>query len=56
MIDAADIQIGLPMDDSELSSMYDVCVCRNNGRLLLVASATDGSTNCASQQDMCTQF
>jgi len=54
VIDGADIQIGLPMDDSVRSTVYDVCVCQNNGRLLLVASAIDGTTNCANQHDLCT--
>jgi len=54
VFDAADIQIGLPMDESIQSTVYDVCVCQNDGRLFLVASVIDGTTNCVNQQDLCT--
>jgi len=55
-MDASDVQLKLPTtgNNQPLLMVYEVCICQNSGRMFLAAAVdTDGSSNCASQQDMC---
>ena len=55
VMDASDIRLQLPptSDTQPSSTVYEVCICQNTGRIFLTA-ATDTAVNCASQQNMCT--
>jgi len=54
-MDASDIRLQTPAtsEAQPLSTIYEVCICQNSGKIFVAPSVADMPSNCASQQTMC---